>query len=256
MMNLKSLIKKKAESKPPRIVVHGIHGVGKSFFASNAPDPIFLITEDGLTNIVVDHFPLATSLDEVWQYMELIMNEDHQYKTFVVDTIDWLEKLIFKQVCSDNSVDTPEDIGYGKAYVFAMKHWEKFLRGLDRIRDKGIAIILLAHNEIKTFNPPDNDPYDRYQIKLHRHAATAIEEWSDAVLFANFRTVVTKKSKNDAKAKAVGSGERVLYSSNRPAWRAKSRYPIPAEIPLDFKELMSAIKGENNTITTEGEKSA
>ena len=66
-MNLKSLIKTKAEKKPPRIVVHGIHGIGKSTFASQAPAPVFLITEDGLTNIEVDHFPLAKTLDDVWQ---------------------------------------------------------------------------------------------------------------------------------------------------------------------------------------------
>ena len=180
--------------------------------------------------------------------MAAIIEQDHGYKTFVVDTIDWLEKLIFAQVCADKSVEdkiveSVEDIGYGKAYVFALRYWEKFLKGLNKIREKGIAIVLLAHNEIKTFNPPDNDPYDRYQIKLHRHAATALEEWADAVLFANFRTVVTK-DKSTQKTKAVGSGERVLYSSNRPAWRAKSRYPIPDEIPLDFGELMKAIKGE------------
>ena len=243
-MDLKTLIKSKVESRPPRIVVHGIHGVGKSYFASNAPAPIFLITEDGLINIEVDHFPLAKSLDEVWQYMGAIIEQEHQYKTFVVDTLDWLEKLIFAKVCRDKNVETPEDIGYGKAYVFAMKYWTKFLKGLDKIREeKNLAIVLLAHNEIKTFNPPDHNPYDRYQIKLHRHAATAIEEWADAVLFANFKTYVAKD--DSGKAKATGSGERIMYSANRPAWRAKSRYPIPNEIPLDFGELMKAIKGED-----------
>jgi len=244
-MDLNTLIRKRTESKPPRIVVHGIHGVGKSHFAANAPAPIFLLTEDGLTNIQVDHFPLAETLDDVWAYMSAIIGEDHEYKTFVVDTLDWLEKLIFKQICADKSVESTEDIGYGKAYVFAMNYWDKFLKGLNKIRDKGMAIVLLAHNEIKTFSPPDNEAYDRYQIKLHRHAATAIEEWADAVLFANFRTIVkTEKDKQKKTGKAIGSGERILLSSNRPAWRAKSRYPIPDEMPLDFTELMKAIKGE------------
>ena len=250
-MDLKSLIKKQTENKPPRIVVHGIHGVGKSYFASKAPNPVFLLTEDGLTNITVDHFPLAKELDDVWAYMKLIMDDEkNTYQTFVVDTLDWLEKLIFKQVCKDKEVETTEDISYGKAYVFAMRHWERLLKGLEIIRAKGIGIILLAHNEIKTFSPPDNDSYDRYQIKLHRHAATAIEEWADAVLFANFKAYVSK-DKDSGKKKATGSGERVLYSSNKPAWRAKTRYDIPDEIPLDFNELMSAIKG--NKQTTKGE---
>jgi len=244
-MDISSMIKKRTELKPPRILVHGIHGVGKSFFASNAPAPIFLITEDGLTNIEVDHFPLAKSLDDVWQYMGAIINDDSlSYKTFVVDTLDWLEKLIFAQVCKDNGVETPEHIGFGKAYVFAMRHWEKFVEGLNAIRDKrNMAIILLAHNEIKSFSPPDSDPYDRYQIKLHRHAATMLEEWADAVLFANFKTYVSK-SKDGSKAKAIGSGERVLFSSNRPAWRAKTRYNMPEEIPMEFSEFVKYVKPE------------
>ena len=243
-MDLKAMIQSKVESRPPRIVVHGIHGVGKSYFASNAPEPIFLITEDGLTNIEVDHFPLAKSLDDVWQYMGAIIDQDHEYQTFVLDTLDWLEKLIFAKVCLDQGVESTEEIGWGKAYNFALKHWGKFLAGLDKIREKGIAIVLLAHNEIRPFNPPDNNSYDRYQIKLHRHAATMIEEWADAVLFANFKTFVSKDDTN--KGKAVGSGERVLHSANKPAWRAKSRYSIPEEIPLEFGELMKAIKGETN----------
>lgn len=243
-MDLNSLIRKKTDKKPPRIVVHGIHGVGKSLFASKAPNPIFIMTEDGLTNIEVDHFPLCEKLEDVWQYIDAIINNDHDYKTFVIDTLDWLERLIFNQVCKDHNVETTENIGYGKAYIFAMQYWQKMLRGLNKIREKGIAIILLAHNEIKTFSPPDSESYDRYQIKIHRHAATAIEEWADLVLFANFRTIITK-SKDDNIHRAIGSGERILLSANRPAWRAKSRYPIPDELPLDFNELINAIKNSN-----------
>ena len=39
--------------KPPRILVHGVHGVGKTTFAAGAPDPVFIVTEDGLG--VINH---------------------------------------------------------------------------------------------------------------------------------------------------------------------------------------------------------
>jgi len=77
-VNLKDLIKKESGGKPPRVVVHGIHGVGKSYFASKAPDPIFLITEDGLTNIEVDHFPLTENLTYAMTYIDMITGQDHQ----------------------------------------------------------------------------------------------------------------------------------------------------------------------------------
>ena len=237
-MNLSDLVKNETENKPPRIVLHGVHGCGKSTWASKAPNPIFLLTEDGLTNIKVPHFPLAKDFDEVLKYIGLLIKEENSYKTFVIDTLDWLERLIWDKVCSTKSVKSIEDIGYGKGYTAAMYHWAKVIEGLNVLREKSMAIVLLAHNEIKPYSPPDTDSYDRYQIKLHKHAASKIEEWADIVLFANFKVYV-----NDDKGKAVNSEpERIIYTSNRPAWRAKTRYNLPEELPMDFDNLMEAIK--------------
>lgn len=36
---------------PPRILVYGIEGVGKSTFAARFPKPVFIQTEDGLDNM-------------------------------------------------------------------------------------------------------------------------------------------------------------------------------------------------------------
>jgi len=121
--------------------------------------------------------------------------------------------------------------------VFAMQHWDRFFTGLNMLRDKGMAVVLLAHNEIKTFNPPDGEGYDRYQIKLHKHAAAKLEEWADMVLFANFKIYVDADSN-----KVVNSSERVIHTTNRPAWRAKTRFTLPDELPLDFNKLLEALK--------------
>lgn len=236
-MDLKALVKTGLQKKPPRVVLHGVHGVGKSTWAANAPAPIFLQTEDGLTNIDVPHFPVAEILNEVWKYMAMVITEDHNYKTFVVDTADWLQKLIWDEVCREHAVDNIETPGYGKGYQFAMKHWDRFFLGLEKIREKGLAIVILAHNEVKTHNPPDGEPYDRYQIKIHRHAATKLEEWADVVLFADFKVYV-------GEGKATGAGERVIHTTNRPAWRAKTRYNLPDELPLNFNVLLTCIKGD------------
>src|SRR4029078_13367683 len=37
--------------RPPRLLVYGTPGIGKSTFGSQAPNPIFLPTEDGLDEI-------------------------------------------------------------------------------------------------------------------------------------------------------------------------------------------------------------
>lgn len=238
-MDLESLIQTVRTSKPPRIVLHGVHGVGKSTWASNAPDPIFLITEDGLTSIDVPHFPLITDLEQVWEYMGILIKEDNPYKTFVLDTADWLEKIIWAKICKDAQVDNIEAFGYARGYTIAMREWDRLYKGLELLRDKGMAIVILAHNEIKTYNPPDSDPYDRYQIKLHKHAATKLEEWADAVLFANFKVYVDT---DKGKGKAANSSERLIYTNACPSWKAKTRYALPDTLPMDFNKLMEGIK--------------
>ena len=44
---------------PPRLLVYGVEGCGKSTFCSGAPSPVFIQTEDGLGQIDCSKFPLA-----------------------------------------------------------------------------------------------------------------------------------------------------------------------------------------------------
>src|SRR5690606_39867123 len=46
--------------RPPRVLIHGVAGIGKSTFAASADAPVFVLTEDGLGKLQVPHFPLAT----------------------------------------------------------------------------------------------------------------------------------------------------------------------------------------------------
>ena len=244
-MDLNSMITTHRNTMPPRIVLHGPHGIGKSSFGAQSIKPIFLPTEDGLTTIDVPAFPVAKSLDEVFEDMKaLIETPDHGYKTFVVDTIDWLEKLVWDKTCLDNKWDNIEAPGYGKGYTIAMAHWERFFRGLDKLRQSGMAILLLAHNEIKSFNPPDAPAYDRWQIKLNKQAAAKVEEWADAVLFANFKAYVSKDK--SGKNKATG-GDRVIYTSPNPAYRTKNRYNLSDEMEFSFNALMEGIKANGKS---------
>lgn len=46
------------DNRPPRLMIYGQEGVGKSTFGANAPAPIFIQTEDGLGEIDCAKFPL------------------------------------------------------------------------------------------------------------------------------------------------------------------------------------------------------
>ena len=226
--------------KAQKIVFYGPQGLGKTTFGSTFEAPILVRTEDGACAIDVPTFP---QLVESFADMESVINAlhgDHIYRTMVVDSLDWLEPLIWaKQIqerpLSDKGIEINniEDYGYGNGYAMVDDWWRYLQGGFDSLRiNKGMSIVLVAHSEIKTHTPPETDPYDRYQIKLHKRASEFWQEWADMVLFANYKTVVKKTETgfNKEVKRGTGSGERVVYTEERPAYRAKNRWGLPAEI--------------------------
>jgi hypothetical protein len=64
-----------------------------------------------------------------------------------------------------------------------LDQWRKFLEGLAALRrDKGFAVVLIAHAKIEKFENPETESYDRYVPRLHKLASALIQEWCDEVL--------------------------------------------------------------------------
>jgi len=197
-----SQVSKGGKMKPPRILIYGQAGIGKTSFGAAAPKPIFLPIEDGLGKIDADAFP-----------------------------------------CPKSYTEQP---GYGRGYVEALKYWREFCDRLNYLRDmKAMQTILVGHSIIREFKSPDTDSFDRYQIKLQQKAADLVAEHSDAILFANYKKSTMKsESRGGQRTRAIGSGERILYTEERPAWLAKNRYGLPSEMELSYDAFLKALKGE------------
>ena len=238
-------ILKGKQRKPPRIVVYGQEGIGKSTFGASAPNPIFLQTEDGLGEIDCDKFPLAGTYQDVLSSIKQLWEEEHDYQTAVLDTADWLEKLIWADVCTKEKKSNIEEIGYGKGYKFALSQWKEIISGLEALRaDRGMAVVILAHAKIERFENPESDSYDRYTLRLHKDADAYLREWSDAVLFATKKQRVEKvgsgfNERHIAKPIGADGGERVLRTIGSPACVAKNRYGLPPEIELSWEAFAS-----------------
>ena len=241
---------------PPRLLLYGTEGIGKSTFASQAPAPIFVPTEDGLSEIDCDRFPLATTFDEVLAALLELHSEKHDYQSVVLDSLDWLERLIWDSLCREYNVQSIEKVdgGYAKGYTHALTYWRQFLDALNRLRiDRGMAIICIAHAKVEKFEDPESNAYDRYSPRLHKHAAALVCEWSDAVLFASrrFRTQSEDagfgRKRNIASAIGAGGGERVLRAVGGPSCIAKNRYGIAEELPLSWVAFIDALTNNQPT---------
>lgn len=222
---------------PRRLMVYGVQGVGKSTFGTQAPSPIVIQTEDGLGEIDCHKFPLATSYAQVMQALAALYSEPNTYRTVVIDSLDWLERLIWNEVCRERGVKNIEEISYGKGYQAALTFWREVLDGLSALRaERGMMSVLIAHAKIERFENPETDAYDRYAPRLHKAAAALVQEWCDEVLFASYRvhTRTTDEGFNRHRTQAIGSGERVLRTTERPAHAAKNRLGLPDELPLQW----------------------
>ena len=233
------------QTEPPRIMIYGSEGIGKSTFAAAAPKPVFVQTEDGLSEIDCAKFPVAATFDEAMRQLCALRDEEHDFKTVVVDSLDWLERLIWDRVCQDYGVKCIEkaDGGYGKGYTHALTYWRQVVNLLGEIRAKRkMAIVLLAHAKVERFEDPEHPAYDRYTPRLHKAACSLVCEWVDAVLFATKRMRVDSDTGRAAPVGADG-GERVLRSNGSPACIAKNRFGLPSEFPLSWPAFMTGLSG-------------
>jgi hypothetical protein len=243
-------------SKPPRIMCYGQEGIGKSTFGSQAPKPIFIQTEDGLDEINCDKFPMATKYDDVTEALADLRREKHTYETVVVDSMDWLENLIWDKLCDQHSVTSIEKVdgGYARGYTHALKYWREIINHLNVLRNqRGMVIVLIAHSKVERFEDPESSSYDRYSPRLHKHAAALVSEWVDAVLFAT-RKIRTQtedagfnRKRTIAHVLGKDGNERILRCVGGPSCVAKNRYAITEVLPLSWAAFIQEMSNNQSS---------
>jgi hypothetical protein len=230
------------QARPRRILLYGQHGVGKSTWAAEAPNPLFLNIEDGLGDIDCAKTEKLASFGEVVNAISYAAASS--YRTLVVDTLDWLERLIFAEVAQEANKPTVADIGYGKGYEAATKKWSFLLSGLEAARQAGKGVILLAHARVVKFENPETSAYDRYELDLHKSSNGMIQEWCDEVLFASFRVFTRTEDQGFGKERvlALGGKERYIRTNESAAAVAKNRLRLPDELPMNWAAYAQYLK--------------
>lgn len=233
---------------PVKVVLYGPEGIGKSTFASQFPDPVFIDTEGGTKRLNVARLPAPTSWQMLLDEVAEVARDNVTCGTLVIDTADWAERLCIDAVCARFKVKGIEDFGYGKGYTYAKEEFARLLDALGEVLAAGKHVVVTAHAQISRFEQPDAvGSYDRWTMKTSKQVAPLLREWCDMLLFANYKTVVEKAGAGaNAKNKASG-GKRVLYTTHNPCWDAKNRFGLPDEVPFEFASIAACITPANPT---------
>lgn len=202
-------------AKAQKIVLYGPEGVGKTTFAAQFPDPIFIDTEGGTEHYDVARIsPAPKSWNELMATVDAVKREK-PCKTLVIDTADWAENLCSLHVCSINSYKSIEDPGYGAGYTKLREEFGKLLDKLSDVAEAGIHVVVTAHAMMRKFDQPDEmASYDRWELKLQKKVAAIIKEWADAILFANYKTIVTTVDRAWARVRARRKGRSASCTAN------------------------------------------
>lgn len=218
-----------------KIALYAPEGIGKTTFAAQMPNPVFIDTEGGSGFLDVVRTPRPTSWSMLMSQVQYFVSNPQALGTLVIDTLDWAERLCIEQFCASKQIKGIEDMPYGKGYVYVAEEFGRFLNLLEELRLRGVHIFMTAHAAIRKFEQPDEmGSYDKWEMKLSKKVAPMVKEFVDALFFANYETFVVK---SDEKKNKVQGGRRVMYTSHHSCWDAKNRYSLPEKLPLEFSAI-------------------
>lgn len=222
---------------PLRVVVYGAGGLGKSTFAASAPMPIFIASEEGLENIDAEAIePYPKTWEDVLAALDYVGTLKHE--TVVIDSLDWIEPIIWEYVCRKSKKPDIEAFGYGKGYVAALDQWRVLVHKLSALRALDMHVILIAHGVRKPFKNPLGDDFEHWSIKLNEKASGLIVEWSDVVGFCE-QDIATDDT--SGRVKAQTTGKRLIRTTPHAAYLAKTRFDLPPKLPLSWSAFSEAV---------------
>lgn len=238
---------------PPRLLLYGDPGVGKTTFGASAVDPILIVTEAGAQGLDVFRLPntgVCQSWGDLIECVTVLEGNGHDRTTVTIDTINQAVTLCEDFVCKRdfggvwNASRGQEGFNsFGKGNFAVAQEMKKLLNHLDTLQNNGMMVILCAHTgQHKVANALGSD-YTAYGADVPRQTWAVLSAWADQIAHAT--SVVRTVSREGEKVKAISGGsERWMYFEPEPGRIVKSRagYEMPSQVLFDYSSYASALK--------------
>lgn len=232
----------KPQSRPVIATITGDAGSGKTTLAATFPKPIFIRAEDGMESIPLDKrpdaFPVIESVDQLWEQLTALIKEDHDYKTVVIDSVTQLESMFGEHVV-ESDPKAPRTLaqangGYGAGYLAVGALHGRVRKAAKILNEKrGMNVIFIAHSDVSTIELPDQDPYSRYDLRLHKKSISPYVDNVDLVAYIKLETFTTGEGE---RKKAISSGNRIAVCYTAAAQVSKNRYGITEDLDVPHGE--------------------
>ncbi|AGH16093.1 Sak4-like ssDNA annealing protein [Vibrio phage pYD21-A] len=232
----------KPQDRPVIVTILGEAGLGKTSLAATFPSPIFIRAEDGLQSIPAeqrpDAFPELSKVDDLWDQLAALINEEHQYKTLVIDSTTALERMFIQHVI-DSDPKKPKSInqangGFGSGLSAVATLHGRVRKAAGILNKKGMHIVFVAHADTETIELPDSDPYMRYSLRLGKKSIAPYTDDVDLVGLVKLQMFL--KGGDGERKKAISNGDRVISCSANASSVTKNRYGLTDDLPFTLGE--------------------
>ena len=227
-----------------KLVLYAPEGFGKSTFASQFPDPIYIDTEGSTKQLDVRRFDAdMSSWDNIIEAVSYVADGNADCSTLVIDTIDWAEQSCIDKLNKVHNTANILTMDFGRGSLFVVAEFRQLIDKLDEVVKRGINVVLLAHAAMRKQELPEEmGAFDHWELKLQsKQVKSMVKEWADLLIFGNFKTYIVTDEKTKSK-KAQGN-KRVLYTEHHACWDAKNRHGLEAEIPFEYKSIAHLFSG-------------
>ena len=214
-------------------------GLGKTTLAAMFPNPVFIRTEDGTQSIVGSNsflFDLAQDTDTIFDQISALVEQEHNFKTLVVDSITQLNTMIEAEVIASDPKN-PRSLnqalgGYGAGHSAVAERHREFRQACGYLsKAKNMHIVFIAHADSETVDFPDSDPYSRYTIRMNKKSVGHYSDNVDCVGFVKLKRFLKGDAEN---RKAISDGTRIITCYPTPNHISKNRFGITEDLVFDL----------------------
>lgn len=241
--------------KHVKMVLYGEPGVGKSVFASKAPNPFF-ITTDGNYEFLEDFGAKPEDHIQVnsWSEAKKAFSKDFSnYDTIVVDLTEDLFKWCEYEYCRLNGYEHVSDPGFAKGYDITRND---FFINLCKILNQEKNVILIMHGVTSSVKDRRGIEHTKY-YPTNRIPDKVMDMIEGRVRYF-LRAYM--KAEEDANGKLIKKRYLSLVPKENEygILRGIDENTIPSDIPLDFNVFADTIGLEipNNKVSKKVEKKA
>lgn len=228
----------------PNIVLYGTGGRGKSSTASLFPHSIFLDTDHSIDAFSITKTPKLLGWEASKEenkhlglkyWLDFLINEKHEFKSVILDTLDATEIYFKKQIMNDYTTekytpishvdDNVKALNFGKGgEILADRIREEILKRLSILsKKKGMIVVVLAHQGKRSVKLPHSEDYQQTAPLLEKQVTSALESWADIIGLLDVRLSISEDGK------AITSKDSYVFTEKKESYVAKQRegYQIP-----------------------------